>query len=91
MVLIELDSDFAQKKLLFCRTAPQLITKLEAVTREIDFQLPKFDMKAWENSKYHKGGFEGKITRREAALILGISPNSDSKKIRDAHKRVKLL
>ena len=68
-----------------------MVTKLEAVTREMDFQLPKFDMKAWENSKYHKGGFEGKITRREAALILGISPNSDAKKIRDAHKRVKLL
>ena len=70
------------------RTAPQFVTKLESATRSIDFQLPKFDMKAWENSKYHKGGFEGKMTRREAALILGISPNSDAKKIRDAHKRV---
>ena len=70
------------------RTAPQLVAKLESATRSIDFQLPKFDMKAWENSKYHKGGFEGKMTRREAALILGISPNSDAKKIRDAHKRV---
>jgi len=73
------------------RTAPQLVTKLESATRAIDFQLPKFDMKAWENSKYHKGGFEGKMTRREAALILGISPNSDAKKIRDAHKRVMIL
>ena len=70
------------------RTAPQLVTKLESVTKAIDFHLPKFDMKTWENSKYHKGGFEGKMTRREAALILGISPNSDAKKIRDAHKRV---
>ena len=70
------------------RTAPQFVTKLESATRSIDFQLPKFDMKVWENSKYHKGGFEGKMTRREAALILGISPNSDAKKIRDAHKRV---
>ena len=69
-----------------------MVTKLESATRAIDFQLPKFDMKAWENSKYHKGGFEGKMTRREAALILGgISPNADAKKIRDAHKRVKLL
>ena len=70
------------------RSTPQLVTKLESATRAIDFQLPKFDMKAWENSKYHKGGFDGKMTRREAALILGISPNSDPKKIRDAHKRV---
>ena len=68
-----------------------MVTKLESATRAKDFQLPKFDMKAWENSKYHKGGFEGKMTRREAALILGISPNSDAKKIRDAHKRVMLF
>ena len=64
------------------------MTKLESVTKGIDFHLPKFDMKTWENSKFHKGGFEGKMTKREAALILGVSPNSDAKKIRDAHKRV---
>ena len=83
-------SQYFFQKIFSLRTAPQLVTKLESATRAIDFQLPKFDMKAWENSKYHKGGFEGKMTRREAALILGISPNSDAKKIRDAHKRVML-
>ena len=58
-----------------------MVTKLEAVTREMDFQLPKFDMKAWENSKYHKGGFEPKMTKREAALILGVSPNANVKRV----------
>jgi len=70
------------------RTAPHLATKFETATKSIDFKLPKLDMKAWENSKYHKGGFEGKMTKREAALILGISPNANAKKIREAHKRV---
>ena len=31
---------------------------------------------AWANSKYYKGGFEPKMSRREAALILGVSPNA---------------
>ena len=73
------------------RTTPQLVTKLESVTRALNFQLPKFDMKAWENSKYHKGGFQERMTKREASSILGISPNADAKKISNAHKRVNLL
>ena len=73
------------------RTTPQLVTKLESVTRALNFQLPKFDMKAWENSKYHKGGFQERMTKREASLILGVSPNANAKKIRDSHKRIMLL
>jgi DnaJ family protein C protein 19 len=34
---------------------------------------------AWANSKYYKGGFESKMSRREAALILGVSPNAQVK------------
>ena len=43
--------------------------------------MPKLDAAAWENSKYHKGGFDPKMTKREAALILGVSPNSNVKKV----------
>ncbi|XP_054707305.1 mitochondrial import inner membrane translocase subunit TIM14-like isoform X2 [Uloborus diversus] len=43
------------------------------------------------NSKYYKGGFEEKMTRREAALILGVSPSASKNKIKDAHKRIMLL
>ena len=46
---------------------------------------------AWTNSKYYRGGFEGKMTRREAGLVLGVSPNAPPKKIKDAHKRIMLL
>lgn len=41
--------------------------------------------------KYYKGGFEHVMTKREASLILGVSPNSQSDKIKLAHKRIMLL
>jgi DnaJ homolog subfamily C member 19 len=31
---------------------------------------------SWANSKYYKGGFDPKMSKREAALILGVSPNA---------------
>lgn len=33
--------------------------------------LPKFDSESMVSSKYYKGGFDPKMNRREAALILG--------------------
>ena len=46
---------------------------------------------SWANSKYHKGGFDGKMGKREAALILGVSPTANVKKVRDAHKKLMIL
>ncbi|XP_072214904.1 dnaJ homolog subfamily C member 15 [Excalfactoria chinensis] len=42
-------------------------------------------------SLYYKGGFEQKMSRREASLILGISPSADKAKIRTAHRRIMIL
>ncbi|CAH8293016.1 unnamed protein product [Schistosoma turkestanicum] len=42
-------------------------------------------------SKYYRGGFEQNMSRREAALILGVSQQSNKNKIRDAHRRIMLL
>uniref|UniRef100_A0A0N4ZUW9 DnaJ homolog subfamily C member 21 n=1 Tax=Parastrongyloides trichosuri TaxID=131310 RepID=A0A0N4ZUW9_PARTI len=39
-------------------------------------------------SKYYKGGFDPKMSRREAALILGVPPSAKSNKIKEAHKRI---
>jgi len=39
----------------------------------------------------YRGGFEQKMSRREASLILGVSPSASKVKIRDAHKRIMLL
>lgn len=41
--------------------------------------------------KYYKGGFEPIMNRREASLILGVSPNSNPDKVKQAHKRIMLL
>ncbi|OVA02165.1 DnaJ domain [Macleaya cordata] len=38
--------------------------------------------------RFYEGGFQQKMTRREAALILGIRERDALEKIRDAHRRV---
>ncbi|CAF1097019.1 unnamed protein product [Rotaria sordida] len=43
------------------------------------------------SSKYYKGGFDPKINRREAALILGVSPTASKTRIRDSYKRLIIL
>ncbi|XP_066262062.1 mitochondrial import inner membrane translocase subunit TIM14-like [Euwallacea similis] len=49
--------------------------------------LPKFEESA-ANSKYYKGGFDQKMNRREAALILGVSPSANKSKVKNAFKKV---
>uniref|UniRef100_A0A9J7YBB5 Mitochondrial import inner membrane translocase subunit TIM14 n=2 Tax=Cyprinus carpio TaxID=7962 RepID=A0A9J7YBB5_CYPCA len=39
----------------------------------------------------YAGGFEPKMTRREASLILGISPTANKNKIREAHRKLMIL
>jgi len=69
------------------RSMPQLAQKMEQSMK----QMPKLDAESWANSKYHKGGFDPKMNKREAALILGVSPTANVKKIRDAHKRIMIV
>ncbi|KAG9155461.1 hypothetical protein Leryth_009891 [Lithospermum erythrorhizon] len=38
--------------------------------------------------KFYEGGFQPKMTRREAALILGIKESTPIDKLREAHRRV---
>ncbi|XP_077393110.1 dnaJ homolog subfamily C member 15-like [Festucalex cinctus] len=42
-------------------------------------------------SSYYKGGFEPKMSKREASLVLGISPVSTKAKVREAHRRIMVL
>ncbi|GMT28479.1 hypothetical protein PFISCL1PPCAC_19776, partial [Pristionchus fissidentatus] len=38
--------------------------------------------------KYHRGGFDDKMSKREAALILGIQPSVKAAKLKEAHKKI---
>ncbi|CAO3627914.1 hypothetical protein PS15m_002685 [Mucor circinelloides] len=43
-------------------------------------------------SKFYKGGFDAKMNKREAALILGVRESAATKqKIKEAHRRIMLL
>lgn len=37
---------------------------------------------------YYRGGFETRMTRREAAMILGVREFARSEQIKDAHRRI---
>ncbi|KAF9358064.1 DnaJ sub C member 15 [Mortierella sp. NVP85] len=42
--------------------------------------------------KFYKGGFEAKMDKREAALILGLKESGlNSAKLKEAHRRIMLL
>lgn len=38
--------------------------------------------------KFYEGGFQPTMTRREAALILGIRENATADKVKEAHRKV---
>ncbi|XP_017955848.1 mitochondrial import inner membrane translocase subunit TIM14 isoform X2 [Drosophila navojoa] len=76
---------FAGKHLL--RRMPQMTSKFNEALKN----LPKFDAESMANAKYYKGGFDPKMNKREAALILGVSPSASKLKVKDAHKRIMLL
>jgi DnaJ homolog subfamily C member 19 len=40
------------------------------------------------STTFYEGGFESKMTRREAALILGVRESANEKRIKDAHRRI---
>ncbi|CAI4224012.1 unnamed protein product [Auanema sp. JU1783] len=41
--------------------------------------------------KFHRGGFEQKMSRSEAAMILGVPATAKPNKIKDAHKRIMII
>lgn len=40
---------------------------------------------------YYRGGFEPKMTRREASLILGVNTSANVDKVKQAHKKIIIL
>nr|CAD7603392.1 unnamed protein product [Timema genevievae] len=69
-----------------------IIRSAPTVTQKVNEAMKSFPNSAtFANSKYYKGGFEPRMTKREASLILGISPTASKLKIREAHRRVMSL
>jgi hypothetical protein len=51
--------------------------------------LPDFrSLSTTTGARYYSGGFNEKMTRREAAQILGVRESADEKRIKDAHRRI---
>ncbi|KAI4384427.1 hypothetical protein MLD38_002586 [Melastoma candidum] len=56
----------------------------------------RYGIQAWQAFKtrppkprrFYEGGFQPKMTRREAALILGIRENAPADKVKEAHRKV---
>lgn len=58
----------------------------------------QYAVKAYNNSemsktslfsrRFYEGPFESKMTRREAALILGVRESATAERIKDAHRRI---
>ncbi|XP_055270110.1 LOW QUALITY PROTEIN: mitochondrial import inner membrane translocase subunit TIM14-like [Moschus berezovskii] len=70
------------------RYALQAMKHMEPQVKQVFQSLPK---SAFSDGYYRVGGFELKMTKREAALILGVRPTANKAKIRDAHQRIMLL
>uniref|UniRef100_A0A670ZQZ8 Mitochondrial import inner membrane translocase subunit TIM14 n=1 Tax=Pseudonaja textilis TaxID=8673 RepID=A0A670ZQZ8_PSETE len=68
------------------RYALQAMKQMEPQVKQTLQSLPKTAF-----SGYYRGGFESKMNKREAALILGVSPTANKAKIREAHRRIMLL
>ncbi|XP_046392725.1 mitochondrial import inner membrane translocase subunit TIM14 [Ischnura elegans] len=70
------------------RQVVRMMPKMTEKMNEAMKSLPKLDPQSFANSRYYKGGFEQKMTKREACLILGVSPSASKNKIKEAHKRL---
>lgn len=64
-----------------------LLRQSKVIGEQLNKTIPKIDL----GSRYYRGGFDPKINRREAGLILGISPSASKAKVKEAHKRIMLL
>ncbi|KAI4378746.1 hypothetical protein MLD38_016183 [Melastoma candidum] len=56
----------------------------------------RYGIQAWQAFKarppkmrrFYEGGFQASMTRREAALILGVRESTPANKVKEAHRRV---
>jgi len=61
-------------------------TKKRSSSRESDSMFA-----GWFAKNFYQGGFEDKMTKREAALILGVREHASVERIKDAHRKILIL
>lgn len=69
------------------RQMPNVSTKMAEALKNVQ----NLNSESLASSKYYRGGFEPKMSKREAALILGVSPSASKNKIKDAHKKIMII
>uniref|UniRef100_A0A8C5G245 Mitochondrial import inner membrane translocase subunit TIM14 n=1 Tax=Gouania willdenowi TaxID=441366 RepID=A0A8C5G245_GOUWI len=70
-----------------CRYAMQAMKQMEPQVKQALQSFPKSAF----GGGFYKGGFDPKMTKREAALVLGVSPTANKTKIREAHRKLMIL
>ena len=51
----------------------------------------KLNIKTGRIGLYYRGGFDGRMTKREAYLILGVRETATASEIKERHKKMMLL
>ncbi|KAI5101183.1 mitochondrial import inner membrane translocase subunit TIM14 [Silurus meridionalis] len=69
------------------RYAMQALKQMEPQVKQA---LQAFPLSTF-GSGYYRGGFDPKMTKREASLILGVSPTANRNKIRESHRKLMIL
>jgi len=68
---------------------PSKAKNAEAKSKPTSAGVSAFEM--WFAKNFYDGGFEDKMSKREAALILGIRESASADRIKEAHRRILLL
>ncbi|XP_032681563.1 mitochondrial import inner membrane translocase subunit TIM14 isoform X2 [Odontomachus brunneus] len=69
-------------------TGRYLLKRMPNLSQKMAETMKMLDSQSLANSKYYKGGFEPKMTKREASLILGVSPTAGKIKVKEQFKKV---
>ncbi|XP_037626615.1 mitochondrial import inner membrane translocase subunit TIM14 [Sebastes umbrosus] len=69
------------------RYAMQAMRQLEPQMKQALQSFPKTAF----GGGYYRGGFDPKMSKREASLVLGVSPTANRNKIREAHRKLMVL
>lgn len=83
--------NFQIQKFIFMATAILIGSGIAAAALIGRSAVKAFRNTAGASGKFVKGGFEPKMSSREAALILGVKPGVSKSKLKEAHRRIMLL